>query len=187
MTKTPTVGSEKGRWELHCDSPCSSLAVSRSQWDKFSTNNGPRGCYSGSGLPSQSHVRTKSAADRQHQVHAALPCLAVTLKHWSHVAELRWSQEQTPSLLVPRSCFCPADSHAPSCPAPVWRAPKGLEHLLGKGKALPKQRAAMWSNPADDMWAGASSHSPQMLTSVSFDLPVLSFQNIKNTNIYQQD
>lgn len=59
--------------------------------------------------------------------------------------------------------------------------------LPRKGEALSKHRTAMGSNPTDNMWGAASSHSPQKPASVSFDLPELGFQNVKTTNIYQQD
>lgn len=60
----------------------------------------------------------QSAADQQHRAHAALlSYLAITLRHQSQVAKARWSQEQTPSFLIARSCFCPADSYALSHPA----------------------------------------------------------------------
>lgn len=170
MPKTPTFSSERVSLELHCDSSLSSLAVSWNQLGEAQLwQRGLGRLWSAIRMWQEARVCCWPAAPSTQ-----------LLSMFCHVCSSPWSQEWTPSLLSPGPAS--AQHTAMLLPAQLLSG-----ELPRKGEALSKHRAAVWSNPTDDMWEAASSYSPQKSASVSFDLPALSFQNIKITNIYQQD
>lgn len=108
----------------------------------------------------------------------AQPCLAVTLRHPSQVANIRWRQEQTPPLWSPGPA--PAQQAAMLLHAQLLSRefPKGWSIFQGRARHCQPHEAIPQTTCGKQ-----PVRTPQKLTSMSFDHPALSFQNIKNTNI----